>query len=179
MIRHGTLEICVIFSRQSVCIVHILLKGHQESNCSCGLTSNVRNRIGFYLASLLYENKVIVIIVLFCVRCVNQWCILMTMHGNSISHWYICAKVYLCVAVCTLRNMGRGKVDVDYPSEKGGMRWFSSKAQGRTYGSVWLRALSVPDNLSKRETAADWPLRRTSFLPGELILARLNFKHLA
>lgn len=94
MIGNGTLEIlCVIFSIQSVCIVHILLKGHQEYNCSFGLTRNVRNRIGFYLASLLCENKVIVITGLFCAGYVNQWGKLKTIHGNSISHFYILGRL--------------------------------------------------------------------------------------
>lgn len=71
MIGDRTLEIlCVIFSIQSVCIVHILLKGHQKYNCSFGLTRDVRNRIGFYLALLLCENKVIVIIGQFLCACV-------------------------------------------------------------------------------------------------------------
>lgn len=93
------------------------------------------------------------------------------MHRNSICHFYVLGRLYE-----EYEERGGG---CWLSSGKGGMRWFSSEAQGRTYRSVWLRALSIHDNLSKRETAADWPLRRGSFFPGELILGRLNFKHLA
>lgn len=69
MIGDGTVEIlCLIFSLLSVCIVHIILKGHQEYNCYFGLTRNVRDRIGFYLVLLLCKNKVVVIIGLYLCR---------------------------------------------------------------------------------------------------------------